>query len=179
MAGHLLPALGVAKEHLTALLVPPTKHFVTKSEPPTALGVSPHNESSKVRSPMVFTMLSSVPASPRYLSGIVLLLSVIACPSQVPEPPRVTPSSLQETITNEVQQIKSDTDQHRSDDHLGFLWARLASDYRQAGDFAASEGAYLKALGLLDHGPTARRNYATTLDNFAMLYLSYERFEDA
>jgi tetratricopeptide (TPR) repeat protein len=128
---------------------------------------------------MVFTMLSSIPASRRYLSGIVLLLSVIACPSQVPEPPGSTPSTLQETIANELQQIKADTDQHRSDDHLGFLWARLASDYRQAGDFAASEGAYLKALGLLDHGSTARRNYATTLDNFAMLYLSYQRFEDA
>jgi tetratricopeptide (TPR) repeat protein len=129
---------------------------------------------------MVFTMLSSVPASTRYLYGIVLLLSVVACPSQVPEPPRVTPSTLQETIANELQQIKADTDQHRSDDHLGFLWARLASDYRQAGDFSSSESAYLKALVLLDHGPAAaRRNYATTLDNFAMLYVSYTRFDDA
>lgn len=179
MAGYLLPALRVAKKHYAAVLVPPTKHFVTKSEPPAAIGVSPRNESLKVRSPMVFTVLSSVPPTPRYLSGIVLLLSVVACPSQVPELLVVRPSSLQETIANEVQQIKSDTDQHRADDHLGFMWARLASDYRQAGDFVASEDAYLKALGLLDHGSTARRNYATTLDNFAMLYLSYQRFEDA
>jgi tetratricopeptide (TPR) repeat protein len=128
---------------------------------------------------MVFTVVSSVPAAHYSLAGIVLLLSVAVCPSQVPEPPRTAPPTLQETITREAQQIKSETDQHRSDDHLGFLWSRLASDYRQAGDFAASESAYLKALGLLDHGPVARRNYATTLDNFAMLYVSYERFDDA
>jgi hypothetical protein len=129
---------------------------------------------------MVFTMLSTVPVGARHLAGTVLLLSVVACPSQVTEPSPATSFTLQQTIANEVQQIKADTDQQRSDDHLGFLWARLASDYRQAGDFPASEGAYLQALRLLDHGPTAaRRNYATTLDNFAMLYGSYERFDDA
>ena len=129
---------------------------------------------------MVFTVLSSVPARPHLFAGIVLLLAATACPSQVQEPSSSSPSStLQETIANEVQEIKLDTDQHRSDDHLGFLWARLAANYRLAGNFATSESAYFKALGLLDHGSVARRNYGTTLDNLAMLYLSYERFDDA
>ncbi len=127
---------------------------------------------------MVFTVLSSVPAGPRLFAGIVVLLAAVACPSQVQEPSGPT-STLQETIANEIQEIKRDTDQHCSDNHLGFLWARLAAKYRMAGDFAASESAYFKALGLLDHSLDARRNYATTLDNLAMLYFSYERFDDA
>ena len=128
---------------------------------------------------MVFTELSSVPAGPRLFAGIVVLLAAVACPSQVKEPSGLTPSTLQETIANEMQEIKLDTEQHRSDNYLGFLWARLAANYRMAGDFATSESAYFKALGLLDHGPDARRNYATTLDNLSMLYFSYERFDDA
>jgi len=69
--------------------------------------------------------------------------------------------------------------QHLPNEHIGYEWAVLASEYRKAGDFTASKDAYFKALTLLEHSPSAARNYATALDNLAMLYLTYGRLDEA
>jgi tetratricopeptide (TPR) repeat protein len=85
---------------------------------------------------------------------------------------------VQRRISDEVRQIKEATEQHGSPERLGYLWARLASDYRKVGNFNASESAYFQAIGVFEGAPSSR-NYATTLDNFGMLYLSYGKLEEA
>src|SRR2546430_9255929 len=75
------------------------------------------------------------------------------------------PVVVQQRITDEVHLIKVATDQHLSNERVGYLWARLASDYRKAGDFEASENAYMQAVELLEQVQPASRNYATALDN--------------
>ncbi|HMG02802.1 MAG TPA: tetratricopeptide repeat protein [Edaphobacter sp.] len=87
--------------------------------------------------------------------------------------------TLADRIAQDRQTIQQAEQQHRSDEMIGYLWAVLASEYRKAGDFAASEDAYFKAIPLLDHSPTAARNYATALDNLAVLYLIYGRVDEA
>ena len=63
--------------------------------------------------------------------------------------------------------------------HQGYLWARLAADYRDAGDFSHSEDAYNRSLQLFKTEPEAMANYATTLDNLGALYLTYARTDEA
>jgi hypothetical protein len=63
--------------------------------------------------------------------------------------------------------------------HQGYLWAHLAADYRDAGDFSHSEDAYNHSLQLFKTAPEAAANYATTLDNLGALYLTYARTDEA
>lgn len=88
-------------------------------------------------------------------------------------------SKLEGFIAEDHRLIQQAEQQHLSDDRIGYLWALLASNYRKAGDFAASENAYAKALHLFEQNPSSARNYATTLDNLAMLYLVYGRLDEA
>ena len=88
-------------------------------------------------------------------------------------------SVVQRRIADEVHLIKQLTGERGSEGRVGYLWARLASDYRKAGDFTAAESAYMQALGVFEVLPSQRRNYATTLDNLGMLYLSYSKIEEA
>jgi tetratricopeptide (TPR) repeat protein len=88
-------------------------------------------------------------------------------------------ATLNELIARDRQSIQQAQQQHLADEHTGYLWAVLAAEYRKAGDFVMSEDAYFKAVKLLDHDPSAARNYATTLDNLSMLYLTYGRLEEA
>jgi tetratricopeptide (TPR) repeat protein len=88
-------------------------------------------------------------------------------------------AALADRIVQDRQAIQQAQQQHLSDERIGYQWAVLASEYRKAGNFAASEDAYFKAIPLLDHSPTAARNYATTLDNLGMLYLTYGRVDEA
>ncbi len=64
-----------------------------------------------------------------------------------------------------------------SNAHQGYLWAQLAADYRDAGDFSQSEDAYNRSLQLFKTAPEAMANYATTLDNLGALYLTYGRID--
>jgi Flp pilus assembly protein TadD len=86
---------------------------------------------------------------------------------------------VQQRIADEIHSIKVATDQHLSNGRVGYLWACLASDYRKAGNFEASESSYMQALDLLQREHSTSRNYATALDNFGMLYLSYGHVDDA
>jgi tetratricopeptide (TPR) repeat protein len=92
---------------------------------------------------------------------------------------QTTLTAPEDAITRDRQLILQAGQQHFPDEKVGYLWAVLAAEYRKAGDFAASENAYEKALHLLDHDPAAARNYATALDNLSMLYLTYGRLDEA
>ena len=89
------------------------------------------------------------------------------------------PPTHEDRIAQDLQLIHTAEQQHLPDDRIGYLWAVLAPEYRKAGNFTASEDAYFRALGLLEGRPAAVRNYATTLDNLSMLYLTYGRLDEA
>ena len=59
------------------------------------------------------------------------------------------------------------------------LWAQLASEYAQLTDFARAEDAYFHSLHLLENAPASQANYATVLDNIGVLYLAYNRRDEA
>jgi tetratricopeptide (TPR) repeat protein len=62
---------------------------------------------------------------------------------------------------------------------LGGLWAQMASDYQDLGEFGESERAYNRALGLLEKEPSAQKAYAVTLSNLGSLYTMTLRFDAA
>ena len=77
---------------------------------------------------------------------------------------------LPERITQELGLIHAAEQEHLPDVQLGYLWARLASDYRDKADFSRSEDAYNRSLRLLKAAPEAKADYATVLDNLGILY---------
>lgn len=101
---------------------------------------------------------------------------MIACHAQTQTKSAIT---LAEEISQVRQTIQQAEQQHFADERIGYMWAVLAAKCRRSGDFSASEDAYFRALKLLDHSPSAARNYGTTLDNLAMLYLTYGRLDEA
>lgn len=62
---------------------------------------------------------------------------------------------------------------------VGGLWEQIASDYQDLGEFAESESAYTRALGLLENEPTVQKAYAVTLGNLGSLYTMTLRFDAA
>ncbi len=108
----------------------------------------------------------------RFWTLSLIFNSVLACSAQ-------TQQALRERIAQDMELIKTAQRQHLPEERIGYQWAVLASEYRKAGDFTASEDAYFKALTLLEQSPAVARNYATTLDNLAMLYLIYGRLDEA
>jgi tetratricopeptide (TPR) repeat protein len=60
---------------------------------------------------------------------------------------------------------------------LGGLWAHIASDYQDLADFAQSENAYTRALGLFEHDPATQESYAVTLGDLGSLYGMTGRFD--
>ena len=87
--------------------------------------------------------------------------------------------TLRERIGSELSSIQYATQRHQANERIGYLWAILAVDYRKAGDFQASEAAYLKSLDLQRDVLSVRRNYATTLDNLGTLYTLYGKLNEA
>lgn len=92
---------------------------------------------------------------------------------------QISATTIPERIEQDRRMIQQAELQHQSDDQIGYFWAVLAAEYSKAGEFAASEDAYFRALKLLDHSSAAARNYATALDNLAMLYMIYGRLDEA
>jgi tetratricopeptide (TPR) repeat protein len=62
---------------------------------------------------------------------------------------------------------------------VGGLWAQIASDYQDLGEFAEAEDAYTHSLGLLEPQKSARMAYAVTLSNLGSLYTMTQRFDAA
>ena len=92
---------------------------------------------------------------------------------------QIPATTIAEHIAQDRLRIQQAELQHLPDARVGYLWAVLAAEYRQAGEFAESEDAYFKAMKFLDHGSASAANYATVLDNLAMLYLVYGRMDEA
>jgi cytochrome c-type biogenesis protein CcmH/NrfG len=106
-----------------------------------------------------------------YLKVSLLLLtalswSVCVARAQSSEP---QVASSQVHIAQNMEFIRIAEQEHRSDAEQGALWARLASQYHYAAEFSKAEDAYYKSLHLLKNAPTARAEYAATLENLAAL----------
>jgi tetratricopeptide (TPR) repeat protein len=86
---------------------------------------------------------------------------------------------LSDKISQDRELIHIGERDQSSNAHQGYLWAHLAADYRDGGNFSQSEDAYNRSLQLLKTAPEAMANYATTLDNLGALYLTYARTDDA
>jgi tetratricopeptide (TPR) repeat protein len=86
---------------------------------------------------------------------------------------------LSDKIAQDREMIHIGERQQSSNAHQGYLWARLAADHRDAGDFSQSEDAFNRSIQLLKTAPEAMANYATALDNLGALYLTYARTDDA
>ncbi len=107
---------------------------------------------------------------------LIPVLLFLLSPLQAQQP---SAQALQERIKHDLDVMQQAERSNLPAEKLGTLWARLASDYHDQADFAASEQAYIKALDLLSKGPDTNGNYATTLDNLGSLYLMMGRWSDA
>jgi tetratricopeptide (TPR) repeat protein len=110
-----------------------------------------------------------------FIALLVLFAIGNSCTVYAQEPDAI----VQQRVAQEIRLVQEVTDQHGTASKVGYLWANLAADYRKTGNFSASESAYFQAIRILEGIPSSNRNYATTLDNFGMLYLSYGRIEEA
>ena len=92
---------------------------------------------------------------------------------------QVSITELQESIKLDLRLIRVAEHDRLPNKTQGYLWGRLASEYAQLADFARAEDAYSHSIQLLKDVPEARANYATLLDNLGVLYLAYNRRDDA
>jgi tetratricopeptide (TPR) repeat protein len=91
--------------------------------------------------------------------------------------PQIDPS--QARIAQDLGSIRIAEQEHVPEAERGVLWAHLAAEYWNATDFSKAEGAYNKSLQLLKTAPSARAQYAATLDQLTSFYLGYGRLDDA
>jgi hypothetical protein len=105
-----------------------------------------------------------------------LRLSVCAARAQTSEP---QVASSQVRIARDMELIHIAEQEHRPEVERGNLWAHLASEYHYAAEFLKAEDAYNKSLHLLKNAPSAREEYAATLESLAALYLNYGHVDDA
>lgn len=95
------------------------------------------------------------------------------------QPQQVPITELNDRVDQDLRLIKVAEHDHLPNSKLGYLWARLASDYAEQANFARAEDAYFHSLRLLKDTPEAQTNYATLLDNLGVFYLAYNRREEA
>ena len=105
-----------------------------------------------------------------------LRLSVCVAWAQTSEP-QIRASQVR--IAQDMELIQIAEREHRPEAERGALWAQLASEYQYAAEFLKAEDAYNKSLHLLKTAPSARAEYAATLESLAALYLLYGRVDDS
>src|ERR1700744_3884887 len=88
--------------------------------------------------------------------------------------PQIAP--IQAKIGENLAAIHVAEQQHLPAAQQGAMWAKVALEYQTIAMFQKAEDAYNRSLHLLKADPA---EYASTLDNLAVLYLSYDRVEDA
>jgi hypothetical protein len=111
---------------------------------------------------------------------LLLLIALVLCSGVVrAQAPEAQPSSPQARIAQDLELIHSAEQQHLAPFQQAVLWVQLALEYHLSTDFLKAEDAYLRALHLLGNAPSARAEYAFTLDNLSALYLIYGRLDDA
>jgi hypothetical protein len=105
-----------------------------------------------------------------------LTLSVGAAEAQTSEP-QIASSPAR--IAQDLELVRIAEQEHRPEAERGALWAQLASEYHYAAEFLKAEDAYNKSLHLLRNAPSAREQYAATLESLAALYLNFGRVDEA
>lgn len=106
----------------------------------------------------------------------VLLLAVCYSPALKAQQEPMTPAAhvaRNRALISDAGRLKLNSVQ------IGGLWAQIASDYQDLGQFAESEAAYNRALALLEPESTARKAYAVTLSNLGSLYTMTGNFDAA
>ena len=112
----------------------------------------------------------------RLLLLIALTLNAGVVWAQTP----IAPSSgSQVRIAQDLELIRMAEQKHLPEIQRGILWEQLALEYHAATEFLKADEAYNRALHLLKTAPSARAEYASTLDDLASLYLIYGRLDDA
>src|SRR5215469_4294557 len=115
-----------------------------------------------------------------WLSAFTLFLYAICHPpAPVKAQPIEEPVTASQHIARNRELIKDAARLQLTPLQLGGLWAQMASDYQDLGEFGESETAYTRALGLLENEPTAQTAYAVTLSNLGSLYTMTMRFDAA
>ncbi len=104
-----------------------------------------------------------------FLLLTTLSLSVGVTGAQTSEPQSAL---VQAHIARDLELIQIAEQQHRPEAERGALWAQLASEYQYTAAFLKAEDAYNKSLHLLKTAPTAKAEYAGTLESLATLYLA-------
>jgi tetratricopeptide (TPR) repeat protein len=89
------------------------------------------------------------------------------------------PTPLSSRISREIELLGAAQRQQLPPEKIGRVWAKLGSDYEEAGEFALSEDAYNHALQIFRTERALASEYATILDNFGSLYLMYGRIPEA
>jgi len=111
------------------------------------------------------------------VAGLTLLLVIPL--NAVPVQASADESTVAERIGRDLQLIHAGEWEKLPPLDMGRLWARLASDYEEAGEFPKSESAYNHAIELLGKPPNAILEYAALLDNLGLLYLVEGNFDAA
>jgi tetratricopeptide (TPR) repeat protein len=112
-----------------------------------------------------------------WTKAFALFISLFICEHARPQ--QISVTEIQESIKLDLRLIRVAEHDRLPNKKQGYLWGRLASEYAQLGDFARAENAYSHSIQLLKDIPDARANYATLLDNLGVLYLAYNRRDDA
>jgi tetratricopeptide (TPR) repeat protein len=102
--------------------------------------------------------------------ALALTPSFLLCTTQAEAQADVRPPITPERATRELRAIESAAAHHATDDELGKLWARLASDYLAEMDLPRAEQAYNHALKLLRGSVAAQHDYAVALDSLGAFY---------
>ena len=122
-------------------------------------------------------VLSSYLRSKVYLLLLIaFLLNVDLVRAQTSDAQTAWP---QARIAQDLELIRTADQNHLSEAQRAVLWKNLALHYHAASEFPKAEDAYNRALHLLKTAPSAQVEYASTLDDLASLYLTYDRLEDA
>jgi tetratricopeptide (TPR) repeat protein len=117
-----------------------------------------------------------------HLLKMTLLLTLTmcgltCCVAQGQTDPRI--ASVEAQIARNLASIHTAEQQHLPQAQQGALWGKVALEYQSIAVFQKAEDAYNRSLHMLKNAPAAGPEYASTLDNLATLYLSYDRVDDA
>ena len=124
--------------------------------------------------------MNAVCSSLRSKLFLLPLIALVLCAGVVwAQTPNAQTSSSQAWIARDLEVIRIGEQRHFPPATQAALWEQLASQYEIETDFLKSEDAYLRALHLLKTAPSARAEYAFTLDNLSSLYIIYRRLDDA
>lgn len=81
------------------------------------------------------------------------------------------PASLEQRVAHEKELVHEGEKAGMDSLRMGRLWAKLASDYEDAGAYVQAEDAYNRALKLFVSLPVGAAEYAVTLDNLGSMYV--------